>query len=232
MSVCCPICSGTSFGEYRGRVNERCESCGAKERTRMHHMMLTRMPKTRTDLPIYHVAPERPIAEKLISLFWQNYHPVDLFPEGYSFPMPVQRLDLVQDIRKMPDNSIGGFVHSHVLEHIHAPVGDVLAQINRVIAPGGFHFFCVPIGADKFEEDYSSSLTDDDRLRRFGQEDHVRNFGKSDFESMFINPFFDEFSRIHIDDLISKYEAGRAAVRIGNIQRSPQPQTFLFIKNR
>lgn len=227
----CPICGGHEFGDYRGRKLERCTGCGAKERTRMHYLILNRMPEVRKDLPVFHLAPDRPIAEKLIGMFWQQYRPVDLFPDEYQSPVPITRLDLTTDLSSIPDNSVGGFVHSHVLEHLRAPVGNAMKEMNRVIAPGGFHFFCVPIGAKQFEEDYGSELTDEDRLRRFGQEDHVRVFGTEDFESMFIAPYFQGFTRTHIDDLISPYEASRSAIRVGNIRRRPQPQTFLFIKN-
>lgn len=230
MSVRCPICSGSQFADYRGRSNERCATCGAKERTRMHHMMLSRMPKTRQDLPVYHIAPERPIAEKLISLFWTQYKPVDLFPAEYKSPVPVERFDLVADLSKLDTNSVGGFVHSHVLEHVRAPIEDIILEMNRVLAPGGFHFFCVPIGEKKFDEDYSNNLTDVDRLQRFGQEDHVRIFSRSDFEKRFIIPYFEGFKRIYIDELIALYEAGNAAIRSANVRRKPQQSTFLFIK--
>ena len=85
--------------------------------------------------------------------------------------------------------------------------------------------------ADDFEEDYSDKLTDEERLARFGQEDHVRVFGRKDFESMFLEPNFEGFTRIALHDLISHYDARKHAIRIGSISPKSTPQTFVFIKD-
>lgn len=231
VSQVCPICGGDNFGDYRGRKDEKCARCGAKERTRLHYTLLSRLGLKATDKPVLHFAPETPIAKFLINTYWNLYQPVDIEPEQYVSPAPIRRFDLTKDIYELPDNSLQGVFHSHILEHIKAPVGDIIQQLNRVICPGGVHFFCVPIGNDDFDEDYSDALTDDNRLKRFGQEDHVRMFGRNDFEDMFIKPYFDGFTRVALHELISQYDARRFAIRISSISPKQVPQTFIFIKN-
>ena len=201
----CPICGCTEFGDYRGRKKEKCAGCGAKERTRLHHLVLSRLGLKATGKPVMHFAPETPIAKLLIDTYWDGYRPVDIEPEQYVSPAPIAQFDLTKDIYDLPDGSLQGVFHSHILEHIKAPVGEIIQQMNRVLCSGGIHFFCVPIGAEHFEEDYTDQIDDEERLRRFGQEDHIRVFGRSDFEEMFIEPNFDGFSRIHLYDLISSY---------------------------
>lgn len=227
----CPICGAHEFGDYRGRKAEKCAGCGAKERTRLHYLVLSRLGLKGNGNPVLHFAPETPIAKFLINTFWDQYQPLDIDPSQYVSPAPIKKFDLTKDIYEIPDNSVQGVFHSHILEHIKAPVGKIIQELNRIIMPGGVHFFCVPIGAETFEEDYSESLTDEERLSRFGQEDHVRVFGRRDFESMFIEPNFGGFSRIALHDLISHFDARKHAIRIGSISPKSVPQTFVFIKD-
>ena len=227
----CPICGAREFGDYRGRKAEKCAGCGAKERTRLHFLLLQRLGLKATGKPVLHFAPETPIAKFLINTFWDMYQPVDIDPSQYVSPTPIRQFDLTKDIYELPDNSLQGVFHSHILEHIKAPVGEIIKQLNRVLVPGGVHFFCVPIGADNFEEDYSDALTDEERLKRFGQEDHVRVFGRRDFEEMFIAPNFEGFTRIALHDLISQFDARRHAIRVGSVSPKSIPQTFVFVKD-
>ena len=65
---------------------------------------------------------------------------------------------------------------SHVLEHISDDRA-ALAELRRILAPGGLLVLQVPIGGETTLED-PSATTDEERLDKFLQEDHVRLYGR------------------------------------------------------
>lgn len=85
------------------------------------------------------------------------------------------------DIHEIPfgDNTFDVVLCNHVLEHVADDI-KAMAEINRVLKPGGWALmqipFFSPVPAITFED---SSITDPkERERLFGQDDHVRKFGK------------------------------------------------------
>jgi SAM-dependent methyltransferase len=88
--------------------------------------------------------------------------------------------DLKLDIENidLPDGSFDVIVCSHVLEHV---VNDAvaLAEIYRVLSPGGIGLFSIPI-IEGWPETYEDrTLTSPrDREVHFGQFDHVRYYGQ------------------------------------------------------
>jgi predicted SAM-dependent methyltransferase len=67
---------------------------------------------------------------------------------------------------------------NHVLEHI-ADEARALAEIHRVLRPGGWAMLQVPI-AQKLEQtrEDASAESPEARERLFGQDDHVRLYGR------------------------------------------------------
>jgi SAM-dependent methyltransferase len=64
---------------------------------------------------------------------------------------------------------------SHVLEHVPDD-RKAMAEIHRVLRPGGWALVQVPLSTDVTREDLS--ITDPrERLRLYGQRDHVRFYG-------------------------------------------------------
>jgi ubiquinone/menaquinone biosynthesis C-methylase UbiE len=64
---------------------------------------------------------------------------------------------------------------SHVLEHVQADRA-AMRECFRVLAPGGYAVFAVPISGEITRED--PTVTDpEERRLRFGQNDHVRVYG-------------------------------------------------------
>lgn len=186
----CPICGSRRFGDFRNRVGVRCVGCGSFERSRLLWMVLNQIDLTPGNRPFFHVAPEIGIARRLHERLGSSYRAFDFSPEIYErVGLPVARLDLCQDLHELTADSIGGMCHVHVLEHVRCDAKAVLRQINRVIAPGGYHVFGVPFWGHRYREDMSPTLTDADRLSRFGHEDHVRAFGARDFMEHFGDAF-------------------------------------------
>jgi SAM-dependent methyltransferase len=64
---------------------------------------------------------------------------------------------------------------SHVLEHVEDD-RRAMAELFRILRPGGWAFLSVPIHGARTIEDPAIALPAD-RLRAFGQEDHVRIYG-------------------------------------------------------
>lgn len=230
VSFRCPICGSERFGDYRARVKVRCVDCGSFERSRLLWLTLSALDLEFSPLPFLHIAPELGIAKGLHARLGDRYRALDFAPEVYEkIGIPVGRLDLCHDLAAMPDSSIGSFCHVHVLEHVRCNVALVLQQMNRVIAPGGYHIFGIPFFSKSFREDMSPDLTTEQRLQLFGHEDHVRSFGENDFQLMF-NGCFDGMERIDIQKLV-----GEEAIRTANIPgRALQPNNthslFVFRK--
>jgi SAM-dependent methyltransferase len=81
------------------------------------------------------------------------------------------------DITRMPlpDSSFDIILCSHVLEHVEDD-RRAMAEMYRVLRPGGSAIIQVPLQGDTTLED-PSATTADERKRLFGQHDHVRIYG-------------------------------------------------------
>lgn len=175
-------------------------------------MVLNQIDLTPGGRPFFHVAPEIGIARQLHERLGASYRAFDFSPEIYErVGLPVARLDLCRDLHDLAAHSIGGMCHVHVLEHVRCDAKEVLRQINRVIAPGGYHVFGIPFWGHRYREDLSPVLTDDDRLARFGHEDHVRAFGARDFMERF-GDAFEGMEPIPLSDLVDLATAGLANI--------------------
>lgn len=226
----CPICGSERFGDFRSRVNVRCSGCGSFERSRLLWLVLNRLNIEATGLPFFHVAPEIGIAKLLHARLGDRYRAFDFSPDIYAkAKIPVGRLDLCSDLSGMATGSVGGFCHVHVLEHVRCNAALVLQQINRVLAPGGYHVFGVPFWSRQYREDLSSELTDADRLSRFGHEDHVRSFGDQDFAVMF-GGAFEGMEMISLTSLIDPETANRSNIPLRALQINNSHSVFIYRK--
>jgi phosphoglycolate phosphatase len=203
--------------------------CGSKERHRLLALALERMPIASTGFPVFHFAPERGIQELLIARFGDQYRPADFTPELYSWSaVRVEPVDLTQPEPFAP-NSVGGYVHSHVFEHLPAPLGPIITEMNAALVPGGFHMFQVPIRAGLTEEDLSPDLSEAERLRRFGQEDHMRYFGDADLQETLLG-YFSDMTMIDVSSFIDADAARAAVVPPGSLTRHTGHSVYLFRK--
>jgi SAM-dependent methyltransferase len=147
------------------RPDAQCPICGSLERHRLAVLLLgDRIPQGQR---ILHVAPERVLVPWLVSLS-SEYLNVDLYNPA------MKRMDLTN--LDLPDRSKTLVWCSHVLDDI-SDDRKALAEIFRVLAPGGRLVLQVMIGGETTYED-SAVVTKADRLKKFLWEDHVRLYGR------------------------------------------------------
>lgn len=205
----CPVCEHhvSTFlpAGIVPRENARCPICGALERHRLLWLYLTE----RTDLlagarkRVLHVAPEQLIERRLRALPQLSYLSADLLSRRV-----MVRMDIT-DIQ-FPAKSFDVILCNHVLEHVPDDAR-ALAELYRVLAPGGWAILQVPIGGDVTDEDPSVS-DPAERLRRFGQRDHVRIYGR-DYRARLERAGF----RVTVDDFASRLDA-ESATRMGIVR--------------
>ncbi|XOV84236.1 MAG: methyltransferase domain-containing protein [bacterium] len=130
---------------------------------------------------VMHIAPERGISARIQKIPAIVYEAYDLFPENYSFAH-AKKMDLAKECETLPSDHYDVIIHSHVMEHIQCNFTAVMFHLQRALTSGGVHIFSVPILSGHYD-DCLGGLTDEDRIRRFGQIDHVRRFGSSDIHA-------------------------------------------------
>jgi hypothetical protein len=181
-------------------------------------------------LPIYHFAPEPSIGGVLLELFGEHYHPADLVPDSYSWStVPVQKVDLSHPLDTFRPGSVGGFVHSHVLEHIPASIDRVVRDMNAALVPGGFHIFQVPVHKGWYREDMNPDMDRSERTRLFHQWDHMRQFGDRDFEERVLGLFADMI-RVDLSEHLDAQLLKQAALPASALTRHTGHTVYLFVK--
>jgi len=174
----CPICGGNMFLEFNGRKNARCKKCLCMERNRLLSMFLDKFDLYQSGKKVLHLAPEFGLAKRLIDSCGEFYYPCDFEPEKYKSRFyQTQFIDLSQELTQFEDNSFDLIIHNHVLEHVPSDVEATLRELDRILKPGGAHFFSIPISGEWTRENLSKEVSDSYRKKNFGQHDHVRIFG-------------------------------------------------------
>ena len=153
------------------RENVLCPKCLTLERHRALWLYL----REETDFftksrKMLHIAPEQPFLEKFRKMKHLDLLTADLFS-----PLA----DVKCDIMDMPfeDDSFDVIFCNHVLEHVEDD-NKAMSELYRVLKPGGFGIFQVPIDytiETTFED--SSIITEEDRVKHYWQKDHVRLYG-------------------------------------------------------
>jgi SAM-dependent methyltransferase len=170
----CPCCSGTfsRFLPHRGRSHAKCPRCGSLERHRVLWLFLER----ETDLfvgpgALLHIAPEYAFLRRL-----SQRRELDYVTGDFDSALAAHRLD-VMDL-PFAAESFDFLLCNHVLEHVRDD-RLALAEINRVLKPGGWAVLMCPVDQRQPEtlED-PRVVTPEERHRVFGQSDHVRLYGR------------------------------------------------------
>ncbi len=209
----CPICGGTEFEDFNGRVNARCSGCRAVERNRMMWMLLDRLGGFKEGQRVLHMAPEMGLARHFNKLSGDKYYPTDIDVDRYaSNVIKMRKLDLCTDLGQFEDNSFDLILHSHVLEHIPCDVECTLRELDRILAPGGLHFLSVPMRGTTTAEDLSPDLTEAERLKRFGQEDHMRIFGTESLTEMLKRVWGDDKHLVEMNQIFTRDELRSAVI--------------------
>lgn len=172
--VNCPCCGweGTRFLPFRGRPNAICPRCGARERHRFLMVHLKRHASSLGQRPrILHFAPEGALSRWLKGRAGGGYITTDLDPRNVNIAMDITNILFRDDI-------FDCVVCSHILEHVPDDT-TAIAELHRVLHPGGSAFIMVPIyempEGRTFEDPSITSA--EARLRAYGQIDHVRKYG-------------------------------------------------------
>jgi len=178
----------------------KCLRCGSTDRDRLVYLYLRDHTDylRRTDIRVLHIAPERCIRKKLEGRLGKNYIAADKFTRGYFYGRRTQRADITA--LSFPDVSFTLIICNHVLEHI-PDERKALAELYRVLAPGGTAILQVPVSAinERTIED-SSIATPEARRRVYGQFDHVRLYGQ-DYPDRLADAGF----HVHIQDIAGQY---------------------------
>ncbi len=146
-SFVCPVCAHrgafTDVDKIAGRRKyARCGCCGALERHRIQYLAINRLAR-RFDfagMDMLHIAPE-PFFRERFQPWFRRYFSADLVGAGVDCRADLQRLPF-------PDASWDCVYASHVLEHVTDDRA-AIAEIRRVLRPGGIAILPVPIVAEK-----------------------------------------------------------------------------------
>lgn len=152
-----------------------CPFCGSYDRDRLLLTFLQR----KTDLfskptKLLHIAPELTLAKKIVATSSIDYVSGDLDGSLAMIALDVTQIDF-------PDATFDAVICNHVLEHVPDDK-KAMAELLRVLKPGGWAVLQVPIGTklDKTIEDFNLP-SDAERLQMFGQGDHVRVYSIGDY---------------------------------------------------
>jgi len=176
--VKCNICSwhGEKFHDLDcgyGHIykNSTCPDCFSQPRHRSFFLYLKSVIPKNKKLKVLHFAPEDFLTKLFKSYKLIDYLSVDLDPKKAMQSEDITRLSF-------PDASYDIIFCSHVLEHVEDDK-KALAELYRVLKPGGFAIIDVPIDYGR-EKTYEDALIKSpvERTKAFWRWDHVRLYAK------------------------------------------------------
>ena len=146
----CPICDYSGpfddfYPETGARKHARCPGCNAFERHRIQYLVLSRLLNgmNASELTMLHFAPEA-FFKDFFSKRFGRYDTADLFMEDVDYKVDLQELPF-------EDHTYDFVFASHVMEHIPNDK-KAIAEVKRILKPGGMAILPVPIVADKTVE--------------------------------------------------------------------------------
>jgi SAM-dependent methyltransferase len=173
----CPCCGWRLRTFTRGgssmssRPKGYCPRCNAKARHRRDWLFLQENTNLFVDqLRVLHVSPKYALSRRLTRMPNLDYVAIDL----ESRPNTTVQADLSD----LPLRSaiFDAAICIHVLEHVDDDRA-AMAELFRVIKPGGWALVSVPIRLDQPTYEDSSITTPAARKEAFGETSHVRFFG-------------------------------------------------------
>jgi len=223
-AVECPCCGSSSarFLPHRGRQRAKCPRCGSLERHRVLWLFLER----ETDLferpgSLLHIAPEYALQQRLSRLPGLRYLSGDL-----DSPLADRELDVME--LPFAEGSFDFLICNHVLEHV-ADDRRALAEIHRVLAPGGWAILMCPVdGRRATTLEDPAATTPAERHRRFGQADHLRLYGR-DYADRLAGAGF-EVRRERYVDACDSSSVARFGLRREGDEAFGEEDVFLCVK--
>ncbi len=171
----CTVCDYRGrFMTGPGRRERRCPNCGSRERDRIIGLHLRRTGLSVAGRRVLHLAPEASFYRQWRGM--PGYVAADLARTRTS----ERRVDITAI--DFPDASFDLIICNHVLEHV-ADDRRGIAELHRVLAPGGTAIVSVPIEPDRqatWTPPPEMPKADIERLCGYG---HLRLYGR-DFEDL------------------------------------------------
>jgi hypothetical protein len=177
-NVDCPVCerSFKKFLSYGSEVTHRDNVLCPYDLTLERHRLMWVYLKDRSNffkeekLKVMHIAPEQCFYSKFKKQKNLEYTTGDLLS-----PLA----DIHFDLHKIPleDNQYDVIFCNHVLEHVQDD-HKCMTELHRIMKPGGWGIFQVPIDTSRTETYEDKSITSPkEREKHFWQYDHVRLYG-------------------------------------------------------
>lgn len=162
------------------READRCPVCHSRDRTRLMALYLDLYGGLdRPGRQILHVAPDYGLYLWLTRHDGLKYTACDIDATRYRHIGGTVTADLTR--APFAEKSFDIVVCSHVLEHVPDD-RKAMAEILRILKPGGEALLLVPMATDGGQTDEDPAIIDPrERKARFGQWDHVRLYERNDF---------------------------------------------------
>ena len=174
----CPCCGWRLRAFTHGGVSLRrrpsgyCPRCNAKARHRRDWLYLERnTPLFTKPTRLLHISPKYSLARRFVRMPHLDYVAGDVRAR----PLISLRLDV--QVLPFLDESFDAAICIHVLEHVPDD-RSAMAEIFRVLRPGGWAFISVPLQLDSETYEDPAIVDPKERLRAFGETDHVRLYGR------------------------------------------------------
>ena len=160
------------YGRLNPRENAIAPDSLSLERHRLMWLFLKNKTNFFTDkLKFLHIAPEYCFIKIFKGMKNLDYLTADLISPW---------ADIKMDVHKIPfeENSFDVIICNHVLEHVD-DYNKVMREFFRVMKPGGWGIFQVPVDYNNANTIEDKSVTDPrERERLYWQSDHLRLFGR------------------------------------------------------
>ncbi len=170
-----------------GRIKSRNNALAPDSMSLERHRLLWLYLKNKTNffknkLRFLHIAPEYCFIKIFKSMKNLDYVTADLYSPWADIKMDVHKI-------QFNDNSFDVLICNHVLEHVNDDK-KVLTEFYRVLKPGGWGIFQVPLDKKLKKTIEDPTITDPkEREKLFGQSDHVRMYGL-DYKNRLIDAGF------------------------------------------
>ena len=168
----CNLCGWRgAFLDRGSRPDERhCPRCKSANRHRLIAWYFAQTDMLKPGAAFLHVAPEPGLREMVAARVGAGYETCDIARRDVD-----HRLDL--QTQTVAAHKYDTIMINHVLEHVLDDAA-VLANLRRMLKPGGLCLITVPMRAAGLLTDDDPAVTDPaERRRRFGQDDHLRIYG-------------------------------------------------------
>lgn len=195
----CPLCGYhgpfmDSIAPWGNRLHSMCPRCGANERGRLQYLVVQelrgRLPFQ--EMTLIHFSPERALQPHFRQIFCA-YRTAGIWSEPVDHPADLTALPFA-------DGSCDCIFASHVLEHIQDD-HRALAEIRRVLRPGGVAILPVPIAQERTVEYPAPNPGEAGHVRAPGLDyfDRYRNYFRT-VEIWGSSRFPEEFQLFNIED--------------------------------